>query len=300
MNTRAGRRFLDPRALARLANMQLVARTVVEGFVAGLHQSPHRGFSVEFAEYREYVPGDDLKHFDWRAFARCDRRCVKQYQEETNLRATVLLDGSRSMAYASAGGLSKFQYGCYLAATLLYLMVRQQDSVGLVLFDEAIRRRIPPRASLQHLREMLIVLEGAEPSSRTGIAGALHTMAEATTKRGLVVLISDLLEEPGEVLRGLKHFRYRRHEVLVLHVLDPAELELPFSGLSVFRDLETGEELVLDAHLYRSEYEAKVRALLERYRRACAERGIDYVLARTDEPFDRLLASYLAKRARLG
>jgi len=296
---RPGRRYLDPKALSRLANIKLIARTVVEGFISGLHQSPYHGFSVEFSEYREYVPGDDLKHFDWRVLARCDKHYIKQYQEETNLRATILVDCSRSMAYSS-NGISKFTYGCYLAASLAYLMVRQQDSVGMVIFDDKIRHRIPPKSSPSHLRDMLVVLENTEPSSRTGIAGTLHAMAEAVKKRGLVIIISDLLEDQAEVLRGIKHFRHNRHEVIIFHVLDEAELSFPFSGLTTFRDMETGEKLMMEPQFFRDEYSKQLDAFIRQYRRECTEGFVDYLLADTSRPFDLLLARYLAKRARLG
>jgi uncharacterized protein (DUF58 family) len=296
---RPGRRYLDPKALARLANIKLIARTVVEGFISGLHQSPYHGFSVEFSEYREYVPGDDLKHFDWRVLARADKHYIKQYQEETNLRATILMDCSRSMAYSS-NGISKFTYGCYLAASLAYLMVRQQDSVGMVIFDDRIRHRIPSKCSPSHLRDMLVVLEKTEPSSRTGIAGTLHAMAEALKKRGLVIIISDLLENQAEVLRGIKHFRHNRHEVIIFHVLDQAELSFPFSGLTTFRDMETGEKLMMEPQFFREEYSQQLEAFIRQYRRECAEGFVDYVLADTSRPFDMLLARYLAKRTKLG
>jgi len=294
-----GRRYLDPNALSRLANMKLIARTVVEGFVSGLHQSPYHGFSVEFSEYREYTPGDDLKHFDWRAFARCDKQYIKQYQEETNLRATILLDCSRSMAYSS-NGISKFTYACYLAASLAYLMIRQQDSVGMVIFDDKIRHRIPAKSTAAHLRDMLVVLENTETSSRTGIAPTLHAMAEGIKKRGLVIIVSDLLEEQSEVLRGIKHFRHNRHEVLIFHVVDNAELRFPFGGLTTFRDMETGEKLMIEPQFFREEYIRQVEGFIKQYKRECAEGFVDYVLADTSKPFDLLLANYLAKRARLG
>jgi uncharacterized protein (DUF58 family) len=294
-----GRRYLDPNALSRLANMKLIARTVVEGFISGLHQSPYHGFSVEFAEYREYVPGDDLKHFDWRAFARCDKHYIKQYQEETNLRANILIDCSRSMAYSS-NGISKFTYACYLAASLAYLMIRQQDSVGMVIFDDKIRHRIPAKSSPAHLRDMLVVLENTEPSSRTGIAPTLHAMAEGVKKRGLIIIISDLLENQAEVLRGIKHFRHNRHEVLIFHVLDRAELNFPFSGLTTFRDMETGDKLMIEPQFFRQEYMKMLEEFIKQYKRECAEGFVDYLLADTSSPFDLLLANYLAKRARLG
>ncbi len=294
----AGRRFLKPEALSRLSNLKLIARTVVEGFITGLHRSPYHGFSVEFAEYREYTPGDDLKHFDWRAYARTERHFIKLYQEETNLKAYVLLDCSGSMGYRS-NGVSKFEYACYLAASLSYLMVRQHDAVGFALFDRLVRLNMPPRASFGHLHNILIQLERARPAATSGIAEALHAVADNLKRRGLVVVVSDLWDEQDEVLRGLHHFRHDRHEVILFHVLDPAELDFPFAGNVTFEDMETSERVALPAHLFQEEYRKRLALWLDEYRRRCAEERIDYVQARTDEPFDWLLARYLAKRARL-
>jgi len=293
-----GRRFLKPEALSRLRNLKLIARTVVEGFISGLHKSPYQGFSVEFAEYREYAPGDDLKHFDWRAYGRTERHYIKLYQEETNLKAYILLDCSNSMAYRS-DGISKFEYGCYLAASLAYMLVRQKDAVGLALFDEKVNLRMPPRASFGHLHNILIELERAKPSRKTGIASALHAIAENTKRRGLMVLISDLFETPDEVMRGIRHLRHDRHEVIVFHLLDKSEMDFPFSGNITFEDIETGERLTLPAHLFQKEYKERLGSFLEEYKQRCAENYVDYVPARTDEPFDWLLARYLARRARL-
>ncbi len=294
-----GRRFIKPEALARLKNLRLIARTVVEGFISGLHRSPYRGFSVEFAEYREYTPGDDLKHFDWRAFARSDRHYIKLYQEETNLKAHILLDTSASMAYRS-DGLSKLEYGSYLAASLAFLLVRQRDAVGLALFDGKLRKRLPPRASFGHLQNILLELEQVKPSAVRGITDALHRIAESIKRRGLVVLISDLWDEQDEVLRAVHHFRHDRHEVVVFQVLDPTEVEFPFSGNLVFEDMETGERVSLPAHLFQQEYKERFDGLMGEYKRRFAEEGVEYVVARTDEPFDWLLVRFLAKRARLG
>ncbi|MCX7702737.1 MAG: DUF58 domain-containing protein [Planctomycetota bacterium] len=293
-----GKRFLKPAALSRLRNLKLIARTVVEGFISGLHRSPYQGFSVEFAEYREYSPGDDLKHFDWRAYGRTERHYIKLYQEETNLKCYILLDCSASMAYKS-NGVSKFEYGCYLAASLAYLLVRQKDAVGLALFDEKVNLRMPPRASFGHLHNILIQLERAEPSKKTGIASALHAIAENTKRRGLMILISDLFENPDEVMRGIRHLRHDRHEVIVFHLLDVSEIEFPFSGNITFEDMETGEKVTLPAHLFQKEYAERLESFRNEYRKRCAEDYVDYVPVRTDEPFDRLLAHYLAKRLRL-
>ena len=293
-------RFLDPKALARISNLPLMARGVVEGFISGLHRSPFRGFSVEFAEYREYCPGDDLRHFDWRVFARNDRRVIKQYQEETNLKAYLLVDASRSMAYGSPGVLPKYEYAGRLAACLAHLLVRQKDAVGLAVFDEEIRAFLPPRSTRVGMMNLLEALERTEPSGPTRAGAALHRVAERIKRKSLLVLLSDLFDDPAEVRKGLQHLRHERHEVLVLHLLDPAELDFPFQRHAGFRDMETGEEVEVHPALYRDEYRRSLKDFVAGHRKACSESRIDYQLVRTDTPFDVFLARYLSKRARLG
>jgi len=288
-------KYFVPDKLARLGNLQLLARTVVEGYISGLHRSPFKGFSTEFAEYRPYVPGDDLKHFDWKVYARTDKRYVREYEEETNMTCTLLVDVSASMAYVSRG-ISKFDYACFLAAALTYLMVHQRDQVGLVLFADTVKRRIPPRSSAAHMKFVLDQLEEVEPEGTTGIAGALHSTATALKRRGLVVLISDLVDDQDAVMNALQHFRHDRHEIIVFNVFDRAELEFPFRGLLEFRDLETRQKLQTRPEVIREEYLAKVQRFIERYRRDCRNAAIDYQLARTDTPFELMLAAYLSKR----
>jgi uncharacterized protein (DUF58 family) len=289
-------RYFVPERFAKFANLQLLARSVVEGFLSGLHRSPYKGFSVEFAEYREYTAGDDLRHFDWKVWARSDKRYIRQYEEETNLTCHVLLDGSGSMGYGS-GVLTKFEYGRYLAAALTYLMVLQRDRVGLTVFDSGIRRRVQPRSSPAHMRHVMDVLESLEAGGRTGIAPALHASAEGLKRRGLVVVISDLIDDPEEVLGALRHFRHDRHEVIVFNLADPAELELPFGGLVEFEDMETGERLHVEPAAVREEYKRRVREFHETYGRECGGAKIDYELVTTALPFEYMLAAYLAKRA---
>jgi uncharacterized protein (DUF58 family) len=293
-------RFLDPKALARISNLPLMARGVVEGFISGLHRSPFRGFSVEFAEYREYCPGDDLRHFDWRVFARNDRRVIKQYQEETNLKAYLLVDASKSMAYGSPGMPTKFEYAGRLAACLAHLLVRQKDAVGLGVFDQTLRRFLPPRATRVGMLNLLEALEGVEPSGPTRAGEALHRIAERIRRKSLLVVLSDLLDDPVSVRKGLRHLRHDKHEVLVFHILDPAEVDFPFQRHSGFRDMETGEEVEVHPAFTREEYRRSFKAFLDGHRKACSESRIDYQLARTDVPFDLFLARYLSKRARLG
>jgi len=291
--------YFEPDRLARLANISLVARQVVEGFISGLHRSPHRGFSVEFSEHREYTPGDDLRHLDWVAWGRTDRYYIKQYEQETNLRAYILLDVSGSMNYRYGAPLTKLQYGSYLTACLAYLMARQQDVVGLVAFDEQTRLHLPPASTPAHLDRVFTGLEKLTPGKRTAIADTFHELADRIAKRGLIIIISDLYDEPAEVLRALQHFCYKKHQLIVFHLFDPAELELPFKRITNFVDLESGEKLQVDPRLLRSAYQDEVTAFVERYRKECSDRNIEYVLTRTDTPYDLMLLDYLARRRRL-
>ena len=294
-----GYRYLTAEAVSRLQNLNLIARTVVDGFIAGLHRSPFHGFSVEFSDHREYSPGDNLRYIDWQAYARSDRYYVKQFEEETNLRCHILLDASASMAYGS-GKVTKFEYGAYLAASLAYLMVRQRDTVGLVTFDSAIRFRIPPGATTAHLDRLLVELENTRPSSRTGIAATFHALAENIRKRGLIIVISDLLDDERQIFRALRHFRHKKHEVIIFHVLDPAEISFPFQRTSDFLDFETGDKVQADPRYVREEYLREIGTFIENLRRGCAEGLIGYVTADTSVPFELLLTSYLDKRKRLG
>jgi len=293
-----GYRFLEPQALARVKNLSVVARGVVEGFISGLHSSPYKGFSVEFAEHREYTAGDDPRHLDYRMLGRTDRLYVKQYEEETNMRVHILLDTSGSMGYSHEGRLSKLQYGSYLTAVLSYLMVRQQDSVGLSTFDTEIRLDMPARTSPRHFSEMMHRLEAVTPGRETDIAATLHRLANRFKRRCLVVLISDLYGEPEEVVRALHHFRHRRHEVILFHVLDKAEIDFPFREVIAFRDLETSQRIQVDPAYVRKQYVAQMEEFIEHYRRVCAEAQIDYVLTDTTVPYDFMLSKYLAKRSR--
>ena len=288
--------YFEPERIAKLQKLSLLARQAVEGFISGLHRSPHRGFSVEFSEHREYTPGDDLRHMDWIAWARCDRYYLKQYEQETNLRAYILLDVSASMGYRHSAEVSKFAYGCFLAACLSYLMCRQQDMVGMIAFDEGVRFHLPPRSTAAHLDRIFKHLETARPSRRTSIAATFHELADRIAKRGLVVVISDLYDDQDELLRALQHFAYKKHQIIVFHVMDPAELEFPFRTIRSFIDMETGRRLQVDPRYIRQAYLSEVSRFVDRYRRECADRNIEYVLTRTDSPYDRMLLNYLARR----
>jgi uncharacterized protein (DUF58 family) len=296
-NRPAEQRFLDPGVLARIGSLELKARTVVEGFLSGLHRSPLRGFSVEFAEYRQYLPGDDLSTMDWKVFAKTDRHYVKKFEEETNLRAHLLLDVSASMRYGS-GPMTKLEYGSCLAASLAYLMTRQRDASGLMTFDDEIRSLLPPSVRPGHLRALLLSLDRLPEGARTESGRPLHQLADAIRKRGMVVLISDLLDDPARVIDGLKHFRFRGSDVLVFHVLDPAELTFPFDRPVKFRDLETSEEVLASPSAIREQYLSAINGLIDTYRRELRSVGIDYQLLDTSRPLDFALLSYLAVRGR--
>jgi uncharacterized protein (DUF58 family) len=289
--------FLDPATIARLGSLDLKVRAIVEGFLTGLHRSPFKGFSVEFAEYRQYLPGDDLTTLDWKVYARTDRHFVKKFEEETNLECYVLLDISRSMGYGS-GAVTKLQYGSYLAGALAYLMTRQRDAVGLIAFDDKIVTMLRPSARSGHLTSLLVTLDRLPLGARTDVAKPLRDLAEAVRKRGLVVLISDLLDDVDRVLSGLKHFRYRGSEVIVFHVLDSAELHFPFDQTARFRDMETLDEVVAVPEVVRSRYLSALADLQERYRRELRLAGIDYVMLDTSVPLETALMSYLMTRRR--
>lgn len=289
--------YLDPATLARLGTLELKARTIVEGFLTGLHRSPFKGFSVEFAEYRQYLPGDDLATLDWKVYGKTDRHFIKKYEEETNLDCHIMLDVSASMGYAS-GTVSKLQYASYLAASLAYLMNRQRDAFGLIAFDDKIVRLLPARARSGHLTSLLVTLERLQLGAKTNVAKPLKDLAEAIRKRGLIVLISDLLDDPGRVLEGLKHFRYRGTEVIVFQVLDPAELRFPFEQAARFRDTETAEELLAVPGAVRDEYLKAISDLQERYRRELRLAGIDFVTLDTSIPLETALSAYLLTRRR--
>lgn len=290
-------RFLDPAVVARLGTLDLRARTIVEGFLSGLHRSPFKGFSVEFAEYRQYIPGDDLATIDWKVFARSDRYHVKKFEEETNLDCHLMVDVSGSMGYGRRG-ITKFEYAACLAASLGYLMNRQRDAVGLTAFDERIVAMLPASARPGHLRSVLIALDRLEPGQQTNVAKPLHQLADSLTKRGMVVLISDLLDDPEAVIRGLKHFQYRGTDVIVFHLLDPDEVEFPFDRATRFEDLETSEEVMAVPGLVREHYLKEVGGLIDRYKRELGTCGIDYQLLTTDKPLELALLAYLSTRAR--
>jgi uncharacterized protein (DUF58 family) len=291
-------RFLDPAVLARLGTLELKARAVVEGLLSGLHRSPFKGFSVEFAEYRQYIPGDDLHTIDWKVYARSDRYFVKKFEEETNLECHILLDVSASMGYRGGAAMSKLEYGSVLAASLAYLMHRQRDATGLIEFDERIKARLPASARPGHLHAILLALDRIAPGAKSDVGRPLHQLAEALGKRSLAVLVSDLLDDPDTVVRGLKHLRFRGTDVIVFQVLDPHEIEFPFRGAARFTDLESNDQVTADPERVRDSYLAAMAALRARYEKELRGAGIDFLTLDTSKPLDFALLAYLDTRGR--
>ena len=279
--------------------MALRARLVVEGYIIGQHKSPYHGFSVEFAEHRAYGPVDEIRHVDWILYGKTDRYYVKQYEEETNLKAYILLDTSRSMKYTS-GTVTKLDYASYLSAALTYLMLNQQDGTGLILFDEKIQKFIPPRSTPSYLNTILKNLEKPTFGSDTDIGLVLHEMAERIKKRGLVILISDLMDDQEAVLSGLKHFRHNKQEVILFHILDRKELDFKFNTRTRFKDMESASQLTTEPWQIKSSYKKRIQRLQNDYKKQCREQLIDYVPLFTDQSLDIALNSYLNKRQKLG
>jgi uncharacterized protein (DUF58 family) len=292
-------RYLDPKTLTKIGKLDLIARLVVEGYISGLHKSPYHGFSVEFADHREYVPGDDIKHVDWRQFAKTDRYYIKQYEEETNLRATLLLDTSESMRYGS-GEVTKHEYACFIAASLAYMLIQQQDSAGLALFDSAVHRFIPPKTNPAHLKLLLHELNASRAEKKTSMDRIFHDVAERIHRRGLVVVISDLFDDPETILMGLRHFRHNKHEIIVFHVLDEAELSFPFDDTTLFDGLEEYGEVLTEPRSLRDSYLEQVADFTTTMKRGCRQHEIDYVRVSTATPLDVALSAYLASRSKRG
>jgi len=293
------RQYLKPEIVSKLKGMELKARMVVEGFIAGMHKSPYHGFSVEFAEHRQYMPGDNIHDIDWKVYGKTDRYFIKQYEEETNLKAYLLLDCSASMKYHSGKRLSKFDYAGMLCGALSYMMLRQRDAVGLVAFDQKLRQYIPPRSKSGHLHVLLSEIASQTPADLTDVSSALHEMAERIKRRGLVIIISDLLDDAEKIISGLKHFRYNKHEVIVFHILDPRERDFNFGSEAVFKDMETGEELTTSPYQIKKDFARHVQQFSNTIASACRQTNIDYHPIDTAMPFDQALYAFLAKRERL-
>jgi uncharacterized protein (DUF58 family) len=283
--------------LASLEGLDLQARMVVEGYVAGMHPSPYHGFSVEFAEHREYVPGDDIRHIDWKVWSKTDKLYLKQYEEETNLLLYLLIDTSESMGYASGENVTKLQYAKFIVAVLAYVVLQQQDSVGLAVFDDAVRRYLKPAGHPSQLKELLHMLEVTPAREKSDLGLVFNELAERFKKRGVVAVFSDMFDDVSRIIMGLKHFRHRRHEVIVFHILDPAELDFPFRDTTRFKGLEQMPAILTDPHALRRAYQTEIRTFVRDLEKACRTADIDYVPLRTDQTLDIALSSYLASRS---
>ena len=290
------RTYLDPKVLSKIASLELRARLIVEGTISGQHPSPFHGFSVEFAEHRPYTWGDELKHIDWKLWARTDRYYIKLYEEETNLRAYLLVDCSNSMRFSSAS-LSKYDYGCTLAASFAYLLLAQRDAVALTLFDDSVRVNLPPSNNPAHLGKMCGLMERASPAEKTAMGSLLHGIAESIPARSLVILVSDLLVPVDEIVAGLQHLRFNRHEVIVWHVLDPAERDFPFDGDVLFEGLESEERLLVDGRQLRGQYLKDFGQFRQAIVDACGQLKIDYTSLDTSEPPNLALSRFLFARS---
>ncbi|MBT3277982.1 MAG: DUF58 domain-containing protein [Phycisphaerales bacterium] len=291
--------YLDPHVLEKIKRLDLRARHVVEGFISGLHRSPFQGFSVEFATHREYVPGDDIKHIDWKVQARTDRIYIKQYEEETNLKSTFLVDGSESMRFRmpDSDTMTKFDYAATCAAALAYMLQQQQDAVGLATFDEGLMEYIPPSNSPTQLKRMVHALSTTEQRKKTELAPVCHRLAEKMARRGMVCLVTDLfVDDVEETILALEHFRHAGHEVMLLHIMDDAELTFPFQSVTLFRGLEEMGEETVEPKALRDAYLEEVNTFLHEVKRRCAAARIDYRLVNTSEHLDAVLSSFLAAR----
>ncbi|MGB6045340.1 MAG: DUF58 domain-containing protein [Pirellulales bacterium] len=298
MKVEESRKYLDPQTLAKLHGLELRARRIVEGYVSGVHRSPYNGFSIEFAEHREYAPGDDLRYVDWKVFGRTDKFYLKQYEEETNLVSYLLLDTSESMLYQSDGAaLSKLEYAKCIAASLAYLVLQQQDSVGLVTFDSEIRALLRASSQPSNLKHLIHVMENSTAERKTATGPIFHDLAERLKKRGVVIILSDLFDNVQTMLTGLKHFRHRRHEVIVFQIVDPAEEDFPFRDTTRFNGMEQLPHVVTDPRSLRKAYQREFTNFQQSVRMGCRAQNVDYVKIRTDAALDVALSAFLSARA---
>lgn len=291
--------ILDPSFISKLNSLELKARLVVEGFMVGLHKSPYHGFSVEFSQHRAYMQGDNLKDVDWKVFGKTEKYFIKQYEEETNLRCYIFLDTSNSMAYSSAANISKLDYSITLAAALSYLMIHQQDAAGLTLYADKINKYLPPKSSRAYLQEILKNLANVEASAKTNTAISLSETAEKIKRKGLVVIISDFFDDINSVLKSLKHFSYKKSEVIVFQVLDPMEKSFSFGKDAIFKDLETGDEMTTQPYQIQKAYREAMAEFTGKIKTECLNSNIDYNLIETSDPYDKALLRYIQKRSRL-
>lgn len=288
-------RVLSPKILQRLSNLALKARFAVEGVLTGIHKSPQRGSSIEFSEYKEYSRGDEIRHIDWKTYARSDKYYVKQFEQETNLKCYILLDSSASMLYKSKE-LTKLDYASKIAIGLSYILLNQKDQVGLLIFGKEIVKYIPPRSQSTHLQVITSALESIKGEGETNISYVLESFAEKIKGRSMIILISDLFDKPEDVISSLKHFRHRKHEVIIFHILDPYELTFPFEDITLFEDMEKDRKILASPRAIKEKYLEELNFFIERYRKKCLEDKIDYFLVDTSTPIEQALGNYLAKR----
>lgn len=289
------RRFLHPQTIARISRLDLRAKQVVEGFISGMHRSPFFGHSVEFVQHREYVAGDDIRHLDWKVWSKTDRFFIKQFEEETNLRSTLVVDVSESMHYGN-GPLNKYAYGCTVGACLAYLSLRQQDAVGCITFDDAVRQIVPSRSANNHIEAIVSAMHVSKPAEKTDLFAILRRVTESISGRGMIVLISDLLTDRELLFKGLEMLRHRRHDVLLFHILDDDELTFPFAGTTRFEGMEEMPNLLCDPRALRDGYLAALEEYLVEVRRGCARLGIDYAQVKTSDYLDAVLSKFLHHR----
>ena len=293
------KKYLNPSVISKLNSLELKARLVVEGFMVGLHKSPYHGFSVEFTEHRPYMQGDSPKDIDWKVYGKTDKFFIKQYEEETNLKSYLLLDTSGSMKYSSEGNITKLEYATTLAAALSYLMLKQQDAVGLTLYSDKINKYYPPRANKTYLQELLKSLSDIPSSNKTNTASCLNAIAEKINRRGLVIIISDFFDEVNSTLSALKHFRYQKNEVIAFQILDPIEKSFAFGNDAIFIDMESGDEITTQPYQIQKAYKQAMEQFITRIKNECLNSNIEYNLLDTSVPFDKALFSYIQKRKRL-
>ena len=292
-------KYMNPEVVNKIDNLSLRARLVVEGFIIGMHKSPYHGFSVEFSEHRPYGFGDEIKYIDWKLWGKTDRFYIKQFEEETNLKCHMILDKSSSMNFSSSN-ITKFDYSKSLSAALTYLMIKQQDAIGLTTFDEKIDVSINPKSKISHLNLLLKTMHNAKPGGETNISHLLHILAESIKKRGLIILISDLLDNQEDIVKGLRHFRYKGHEIIIFHIIDPKEKDLDYNDNINFIDLETTESIITDSRLIRKKYNKAFKNFCDYYSTQCSKNKIDYVPVLTSDSLDKSLMQYLMKRSQIG
>lgn len=299
VKTQDYKKFLDPAVISKLKTLELKARMVVEGFKVGLHRSPYHGFSVEFSEHRPYMQGDALKNVDWKVFAKSEKYYIKQFEEETNLLSHIFVDASKSMQFKHSGKVSKIDYAAILAAALAYVMIDQQDSVGLAIYSDKIHTYLPPKSNRVYLKTLLSALNQIQPGGTTTTSKCLDSVAEKIKKRGLTIIISDFFDDMNSILTALKHLHYKKNEVIVFQILDPIEKSFGFDRDSVFVDLESGEQITTQPHQIQRAYQEAMNEYLNKLKNECLNFGIEYNLIDTSQPFDKALMSYFAKRAKL-